>query len=79
MTEKEKKELTEAIELQRFKKKKTQQDCADLLGMSVVTYREYEKNPERFSLSQGLKLSNYLEWNMFEFFLNNILQNAIKN
>lgn len=79
MTKEEKKALTEAIELQRFKKKKTQQDCANLFGVSVVTYREYEKNPDKLSISQALMLSKYLEWDFFKFFLTDILQNAIYN
>ena len=64
--------------LERFKKGKTQEDCANLLDMSVPTYREYEYNPNKFNLEQAIKLSTFLEWNFFEFFLKDILQNAIK-
>lgn len=77
MTEQEKKELTEAIELQRFKKKKTQEECAKLLNMSIPTYRNYEKNPGNFGIEQIVILGKFLDWNIFEFFLKSILQNAI--
>ncbi len=71
--------LSEELKLQRFKHKKSQEDCAKLLEISVPTYREYEYHPNKLSLEQAFILSEYLDWNMFEFFLNNILQNAIKN
>ena len=78
MTEKEIKRLSDEIQLQRFKSKKSQEDCANLLNISIPTYRELEYNPNKLSLEQSLKLSDFLEWNIFEFFLNDILQNAIR-
>ena len=78
MTEKEIKRLSDEIQLHRFKSKKSQEDCANLLNISIPTYRELEYNPNKLSLEQSLKLSDFLEWNIFEFFLNDILQNAIK-
>ena len=69
--------LSEELKLQRFKQKKSQEDCAKLLEVSVPTYREYEYHPNKLSLEQAFMLSEYLNWNMFEFFLSNTLQNAI--
>ena len=77
MQEKEINSLSEEIKLQRFKQKKSQEDCAKLLEISVPTYREYEYHPNKLSLEQAFMLSEYLNWNLFEFFLNDILQNAI--
>ena len=78
MTEKEIQQLSEEIKLQRFKQKKSQDDCAKILNISIPTYRDLEYNPNKMDLEQALKLSIFLEWNLFEFFLDNILQNAIK-
>lgn len=72
------KALSEELKVQRFRKNKTQEECANLLGISIPTYRELEYNPNKLELDQALKLSEFLDWNIFEFFLNNILQNAIK-
>ncbi len=71
--------LSKEIKLQRFKKQISQKDCASFLKVSVPTYREFEYNPQKLNLEQAQKLSELLEWNLFEFFLNCILQNAIKN
>lgn len=70
--------LSEAIKLERFKKKKSQEDCANVLGISIPTYRDYEYNPNKLNLDQALILSDFLDWNLIEFFLTSILQNAIK-
>lgn len=78
MTQEEILRLSEEIKLQRFKKKKSQDDCAKYLDISIPTYREIEYNPNKLNLEQALKLSDLLEWNLFEFFLQIILQNAIK-
>lgn len=78
MTQTEILALSEEIKLQRFKKKKSQDDCARYLDISIPTYRDIEYNPNKLSLEQALKLSDLLEWNLFEFFLQYILQNAIK-
>ena len=69
--------LSEEIRLQRFKKKKSQEDCALMLEISIPTYRELEYNPQKMNLEQSVKLSNFLDWNIFDFFLDIILQNAI--
>lgn len=79
MTEEQKKILVEEIKLQRFKKKKSQEDCAKALGISVPTYRELEYNPGKIDLNQAFILADFLEWNLFEFFLEAILRNAIEN
>lgn len=60
--------LSEEIKLQRFKKKKSQDDCAKCLDISIPTYRDIEYNPNKLNLEQALKLSDLLEWNLFEFF-----------
>ncbi len=70
--------LSEELKIQRFKQKKSQEDCANLLHISIPTYRELEYNPNKMNLEQAFKLSEYLDWNLFEFFLKHILQNAIK-
>ena len=73
------KKLSEEIKMQRFKKNKSQNDCANLLEISIPTYRDLEYNPNKLSFEQAFRLSEFLDWNIFEFFLNTILQNAIKN
>lgn len=78
MTNQEKEMVTKEIKVQRLRKNKTQEDCAVALNISVPTYRELEYNPNKFDVEQILILSDYLEWNFFEFFLQSILQNAIK-
>lgn len=78
MTRTEILKLSEEIRFQRFKKKKSQDDCAKCLNISIPTYRDIEYNPNKLSLEQALKLSDLLEWNLFEFFLQSILQNAIR-
>lgn len=72
-------QLSEELKLRRFKEKKSQEDCASVLGISIPTYRDLEYNPNKMDLSQAYILGEYLHWNIFEFFLNNILQNAISN
>lgn len=79
MNDIEKELLTKEIKVQRLRQDKTQEECANLLNISVPTYRELEYNPNKFEIDQVLKLGEFLNWNFFEFFLNNILQNAIKN
>ncbi len=78
MTEQDKSIFTDEIELQRFKQKKTQQNCADVLGVSLVTYRMYEKNPDKMSINQALTLGNYLKWNLFDFFFNSIIKKTVE-
>lgn len=70
--------LSEELKVQRFRKSKSQEECANLLGISIPTFRELEYNPNKMSLEQAFLLSEFLDWNIFDFFLNNILQNAIK-
>lgn len=77
MREDEKKVLSEQIKLVRFKRKKTQQDCAKALNISIPTYKNIEDNPNKLSLEQALTLGYYLDYNLFQFFLNIILQNTI--
>lgn len=77
MNNEQKIKLSEELKLKRFIRKKSQEDCANILGISVPTYRDLEYNPDKLDLSQAYILGEFLNWNMFEFFLNDILQNAI--
>lgn len=77
MTEKQKELFVEELKLQRFKKKKSQEDCAKILDISIPTYRELEYNPGKIDLDQAIILADFLDWNIFEFFLKNVLQSAI--
>ncbi len=77
MTEKEKNALSEQIKMLRFKRKKTQEDCAKALNISIPTYKNIEDNPNKIDLDQAIKLSEILDFNLLQFFLNGILQNAI--
>lgn len=77
MREEEKIMLSEQIKLVRFKRKKTQEDCAKALNISIPTYKNIEDNPNKLNLEQTLNLSYYLNYNFFQFFLNTILQYAI--
>ena len=77
MREEEKIMLSEQIKLVRFKRKKTQEDCAKALNISIPTYKNIEDNPNKLNLEQALNLIYYLNYNFFQFFLNTILQYAI--
>ena len=77
MREEERMTLSEQIKLVRFKRKKTQEDCAKALNISIPTYKNIEDNPNKLNLEQALNLSYYLNYNIFQFFLNTILQYAI--
>jgi len=78
MSEKDKIKFSEAIKLERFKKKKSQEECSQILKVSIPTYRELENNPNKMDLEQAIILGNFLEWNILQFFLIDILQNAIE-
>ncbi len=78
MNKEEISKLSEELKVQRFRRGKSQEECANMLEISIPTYRELEYNPNKISLEQAIKISEYLEWNIFEFFLTSILQNAIK-
>ena len=71
--------LSEEIKLQRFRTKKTQEDCAKTLGISIPTYKNLEDNPNRMDLDQAIKLFSYIDFNLNEIFLKYILQSAIKS
>ncbi len=44
----------------RLWSRKKQTECANLLGISVSTYRKLEKNPSRFTIDQAKKLGVFL-------------------
>ncbi len=77
MTTAEIKELSELIKLLRFKKKKTQEECAKALGISIPTYKNIEDNPNKLNIDQAIKLSEFMDYNILQFFLTSILQNAM--
>lgn len=70
--------MTEFLKRQRFEQKKVQSDIAREIGVSVTTYRNYENNPRTIDLETGIKINQALNCNIFEFFLDSMLQNAIK-
>ena len=78
MTNEEKKLLTKEIQVQRLRADKTKEECANVLNISVPTYRELEYNPNKIDLEQLLKLGEYLNCNFFQIFLSSILQSALK-
>lgn len=72
--------LSDEIKLQRFKKNKTQDDCAKALNKSIPTYKNFEDNPNKLELEQILILFNFLEYTDEEIkniFLQYILHNVI--
>ena len=71
------KQLSDEIKLQRFRTKKTQEDCAKTLGISIPTYKNLEDNPNRMDLDQAIKLFTYIEFDLSDIFLRYVLQNAI--
>lgn len=71
--------LSEYIKRARFDRKKSQEDVAKFIGISTTTYRSYENNPRQISLDVGIKINEFLNCNIFEFFLNVLLQNATDN
>lgn len=79
MNENEIKTLSDQLKLERFKNKISQEHMAKALNISVPTYRELEYHPNKISLEQGLIINYILNWNIYDFILSNILQNAIKD
>lgn len=77
MTDSERNKLSDEIVNQRFRKRINQEDMAKFLNISVPTYRSLEKDPSKLSVDQILIISKKLEWNLLEFFLSDVLQNAI--
>ncbi|MBE6152667.1 MAG: helix-turn-helix transcriptional regulator [Firmicutes bacterium] len=71
-------EVSEYLKLERFKKKVSQDKIAEFIGISGNTYRSYENNPETITLDVGVKISEFLDCNIFQFFLDSMLQNATK-
>lgn len=69
-------EITEYLKLERFKKKVSQDKIAEFIGISGNTYRSYENNPETITLDVGVKISEFLDCNVFQFFLDSVLQSA---
>ena len=60
--------ITKEIKVQRLRQNKTQEACANVLSISIPTYRELEYNPNKFDIEQMIILSKFLEWDFFEFF-----------
>lgn len=70
--------LSENIKLQRFKKKISQENCADKLNISIPTYRDLEYNPNKLSIDQAIILSQFLDLNILEIFFNLNIANCNK-
>lgn len=70
--------LSEQLRLERLRNRISLEEMAKLLGMTRPTYTELEKHPNRISLEQGLAINYILNWNIYDFILSDILQNAIK-
>ncbi len=77
MTELQKNRLSEEIKYHRYLKKKTEEECANAIKVSIPTYKRLEDNPNEIDLNDAFILSEVLDWNMIEFFLKTILHNAI--
>lgn len=68
--------ISEYLKIERFKKKISQDKIAEFIGISGNTYRSYENNPETITLDVGIKINEFLDCNIFQFFLDSMLQNA---
>jgi DNA-binding XRE family transcriptional regulator len=49
--------------------KYTQEAVADAAGVTVQTYRSYEKNPEQMQISTARKVADYLGCSIEDFYL----------
>ena len=45
----------------RLIKEKSQESCANAIGVHVNTYRNLEEHPEKFTVKQAVMLCNFLE------------------
>ena len=61
-------ELSEYIKLIRFKKKLSQEDVANKIKVSRVTYGIWENNPTKIDLDTLSKISDALETDISIFF-----------
>ena len=71
-------ELARKIRIKRFENNISQDKIALELKVSVNTYRAWEKNPKQLNLENLISISKILDFNLIEFFLPLVLQNAIK-
>lgn len=46
-----------------------QEHIAKMLGVTVQTYRSYERNPSQMQLHTALKLADYLQCDVADFYL----------
>lgn len=74
MDEKLKTIISDEIKVQRFKKKLTQMDMANVLNITRDTYRKLENDPSKINFGQALIISYTLNWNLYDF----VLENAYK-
>lgn len=44
----------------RLVKEKSQESCANAIGVHVNTYRNLEEHPEKFTVQQAVKLCSFL-------------------
>lgn len=63
-------ELSDYIRLLRLKYRKSQEDMANLLGITRNSYSKWERNPISLSLETLLKIGDVLDENILIFFQN---------
>lgn len=51
--------LTTNLKMLRAKHSKTQKDIADILGISIISYRQKENNIRSFTLDEAKIISDY--------------------
>lgn len=57
----------------------SQEETADLLGVSRTTYCDYETNPLKVKIETFKKLSEIFNCELFEFFLQNNVTKSVIN
>lgn len=71
--------ITNNMKSLRIRSGYSQEETADLLGVSRTTYCDYETNPQKVKIETFKKLSEIFNCELFEFFLNsNVTKSVIK-
>ena len=70
-------ELSDYIRLLRLKYRKSQEDMANLLGITRNSYSKWERNPISLSLETLLKIGDVLDENILIFFQNYVAKSNI--
>lgn len=66
--------LYEKVKIERHKKRVTQQELAEALGMSERTYRKYEKGEIDYTFRQLFRISDYLGIDIMVFLINELIK-----